>query len=111
MGEALKPCLGCQEIHQLRRERGWAGYSQEGVVGEPLAPNHTHWGSCNIAFPQPACFQESAPLNHGGVTASWGTGMVSLGRTGWALLSSPFPPFSLQCAPENTLPTPMVLQR
>lgn len=29
----------------------------------------------------------------------------------WAVLFSPAPPVSLQCAPENTLPTPMVLQR
>lgn len=79
--------------------RSWEP-SGRGSCGERQAPPPAWRATRGEAVHHPCALvfssQPGGPLGGGG---------------GWALLSNLASPVSLQCAPENTLPTPMVLQR
>lgn len=85
------PLRGCQEPNGLRRG---------GEAWSAIAP-------CNTCFRQTASAPGCTPPETGGFTASGEPGRVSPGSAG----RQPRISCVLQCAPENTLPTPMVLQR
>ena len=96
-------CLG-------QRSAPWGAKTQGGGGFHPLpgAGNHLEGASVLRGRPRPQLGRSPAGAHPCALVFS-----ESAGRHvgGWALLSNLASPVSLQCAPENTLPTPMVLQR